>query len=96
MKWKLTDRKIARFIVCFLTGFLLSSVSSTVWMQNLDANETLGGKKTREEQLKNAACCFEQILEAALYKTESAQPLTSYLTNPRSKTNKTCWLLLWK
>ena len=44
--------------------------------------------KCQEKKLhKDAACCFEQILEAAPYKT-AVQPLTSHLTNHSSKTKK--------
>ena len=38
---------------------------------------------------KNAACCFEQIPEAALYKTAAVWLLIFHLTNPPSKRNKT-------
>ena len=38
---------------------------------------------------KDAACCFEQILEATPYKTADVLPLTSYLTNHPIKI---CWI----
>ena len=56
-------------------------------------------KKKKEalcELHKNAACCFEQILEAAPHIATIAQPLTSHLTNHQSKTSKTCWARLVK
>ena len=45
------------------------------------------------EQNKDAACYFEQILEAAPYKTAAVPPLTSHLTNHPSKTRSAghCW-----
>ena len=45
-------------------------------------------KKARWKLHKDAACCFEQILEAAPYKTAAVQPFTSHLTNDPSKTSK--------
>ena len=53
----------------------------------MDANKTR--EKARWELQKNAMCCFKQILEATLDKTEAVWPLTSYLTNHLSKMNKT-------
>ena len=43
-------------------------VSTTVWLHHLCYNEMLG-EKAKCKLYKNAACCFEQILEAAPYKT---------------------------
>ena len=57
-------------------------------MHNLDANE-MRGEKARWELHKDAACCFEQILEAAPYKTAVVQPLASHLKNHPSNMNKT-------
>ena len=45
---------------------------------------------------KNAACFFEQILEAAPQKTVTIWLFTSHLINYLSKTSKTCWALLKK
>ena len=45
---------------------------------------------------KDAACYFQQILEASPYKTASVQPLASHYTNHPSKKIKTCWTLLVK
>ena len=45
---------------------------------------------------KDAVCCHEQILEAALHETATVWPLTYHLTNHPSMTNKTCWALLEK
>ena len=64
-------------------------------------NSTTMPNKMLEEKLNGiytriAACFFEQILEAACYKTAAIQPLTSDLTNLPSKTNKTWWALLEK
>ena len=56
----------------------------------------MSGEKARWELLKNAACCFEQILEAASYKTAAVWPLTFYLTNHPRKTNMTYWIQLAK
>ena len=44
------------------------------------------GEKARRELYKDAACCFEQILEAELYKTAAVWPLTSHLTNHNDST----------
>ena len=57
--------------------------------------KAFGGKATWE-LCKDAAYCFEQIPEAATYKTVALQPLTSHFTNHPSKMNKTCWTLLLK
>ena len=54
------------------------------------------GEKARWELDKHAACCFEQNLEAAFYKTTAVWPLTSYLINYPNKVYKTCWVLLEK
>ena len=43
--------------------------TSIVWLHHLDLNEALG-VKPRWKLHKNAACCFEQILEAALQKQQ--------------------------
>ena len=57
----------------------------TVWLHHMDFNKMLG-EKARWELHKDAAYSFEQILEAAPYKTV-VQPLTSHLTK---HSNKTC------
>ena len=44
-----------------------SRVSVTIWLHHLDSN----GKKEKNGRwviLKDNACCFEQILEAAIFK----------------------------
>ena len=61
---------------------------TSIWTKRL--------KKARWRLRKDAACCFEQILEAAPYKTAVVQPLATYLTNHLSKTNNICWALLKK
>ena len=61
----------------------------TVWLHHLYVNETLP-EKARWELQKHAACCFEQILEAAPHKTAAIQPLHFHLTNNPSKTSKIC------
>ena len=53
-------------------------------------------RKVRWKLHKNTVCYFEQILEAAPYKTSAVQPLTSHLTNDSSKTRKAYWPLLRK
>ena len=53
-------------------------------------------RKTMWEQHKDIACCFEQILKAAPYKTAAVQPLMSDFSKHPNKTNKTCWALLEK
>ena len=45
-----------------------SYLSITVWLHHLDFNEMLG-EKARCELHKDAACCSQQILETAPYKT---------------------------
>ena len=42
------------------------------------------------ELYKDAACCFEQILEVAPYKTSVRQPLISMVCEIGGKMNKTC------
>ena len=72
---------------------MCSRVSTTVWLHYLDSYEILGDK-ARGEQNDDAACCFKQIPEAALHKTEAVRSLTSHLTKDPRKTNKTHWVLL--
>ena len=71
------------------------SVSTIVWLLHLDFTKTLG-EKVRYELHKDVAGCFEQILEAAPYKTAAIRPLTSYLTNHATKISTTSWSLLVK
>ena len=54
-------------------------------MECLEVN----GEKARWGLHKNTV--LSKILEAKLYKSAALRPLTSYLTNLVSKTNKTCW-----
>ena len=49
-----------------------------------------------EELHKLAACCLEQILEAAAYKTGAVRPLTSHLENYPRKVSHSCWVLVMK
>ena len=55
--------------------------------------ELLRNSCRKRRERKNAACCFEQILEAPLNKTGHIPTL---LTSHPSNTNKTCWALLVK
>ena len=50
-------------------------------------------EKVRWELHKNDACCFEQILESAPYKTPVVRPFTSHLANYRRwiKHAEHCW-----
>ena len=48
-------------------------------------------RKATWELYRNAACCFEQILEATPHKTAAVRPLTSHLANHPSKMKKTYW-----
>ena len=48
------------------------------------------------QELHKDAICFEQILEAAPYKTATLWSLTAYLTNNQSKPSKAWWVLLEK
>ena len=57
------------------------SVSTAVWLHNLNFNEM--PEKTQDG---NAASCFKQTLEAALY----------HVINHPSRISKTCWSLLGK
>ena len=50
-------------------------------------------KKAQWELHKNAKCHFEEVLEAAPYKTAAVQPLISHLANDLRKTSKTYWTL---
>ena len=76
-------------------GFLPSYgwVNTVEWMHHMDANE-MNGEKARGGLPKNATCCLEQTLEAALHKTVAVQPLTCHLTNHPSETNNPCKVLL--
>ena len=57
--------------------------------RHFDSNEAQR-KKTSLEQLKNGTSCFEQFLEAVLYKTAVVCLLTSHSTNyPRHSQH--CW-----
>ena len=56
-------------------------------MHLIDANKTLKIKAGWELH-KNAACCFEQILEAITLKTAAIWPPTSHLTNHPNEMNK--------
>ena len=58
-------------------------------LKYLDFNK-MSGEKARLEQHKDAAYCFEQILEATPYKTAAVWPLPSYLINHPSKMKKAC------
>ena len=55
-------------------------VSTIVWLHHLDSYKTLV-EKARWELHKNAACYFQQILEAALCKTAVVQLLTYHFAN---------------
>ena len=64
-------------------------------MHHSDFNETLE-VKSKWKLRKDVACYFEQILEAAPYKTAVVQPFISYPANHQRKANKTCWAILKK
>ena len=71
MTWLLWWDKIKK------TEILLSCnhVNTTVWWHNLDSNKT-NREKAKWELYQDAACCFEQILEAASHITATVLPLT--------------------
>ena len=74
-------------------------ISTIVWLHYLDSNKTLR-EKARWELHKDAACCFEQVLDAAPYKTTPVPPLTSHLSNylnhcKRSRNGRISDILLW-
>ena len=48
------------------------------------------GEKAKLELHKVTTCYFQQIFEAAAFKTAVIQPLISHLTNHPSKTNNKC------
>ena len=48
-------------------------------------------KKTRWELRKDAACCSDQILEAAFHKTAAIRLLTLMVSEMDSKTTETSW-----
>ena len=48
------------------------------------------GEKGWLEWLKDADCCFEQILEVVPSTVGAVWPLISHLSNHSSKTNKKC------
>ena len=66
-----------------------SRVSTSVCLHHLDFDQTLE-EIASWELLKGAESYFEQIQEAASYKTAA---LTFQLINYPNKTNKTCWAL---
>ena len=71
-----------------------SLVGPTVWLHDLDSNETLE-EKARWELYKNATPCFEQILEPLpTKKKKKEQQLYGHLH--QSKTDKTCGTLMAK
>ena len=85
------------------TEFSKLSALATVFKNKMFCNTLLKfylpillEKTARRELNKNAACCFEEILEAALHKTAVVQPLTSHLINHPNEMSKTCWVLLGK
>ena len=69
-KGKLLKFGIYRIISIFLFKIHFWS------MHHLDSNET-PAEKAIWGLLNDVACCFEQILEAAPFKTTFVQPLTS-------------------
>ena len=54
------------------------------------------GIKAKCKLHEGAACCFEQILEAAPHKTAIVWLLASHLIKHQSKVSKTCWALMKK
>ena len=54
-------------------SYLFNKISTIVWMHHRNFNK-------RWKLHKDATCCFEKILEVALYKTAYVRPLTSHLT----------------
>ena len=67
-----------------------NQVSTIVWLHYQDFNIAIW-EQARWELHKDATCCFEQIVEAALYKTAAVQLCSSHFTNHPSKMNKTYW-----
>ena len=74
-------------VICLIYNLISSPptvqnliISDIAWLHHLDFKE-MHWEKGSCEQHKDTACCFEQILEAAPYKTAVVQPLISYLTN---------------
>ena len=80
---------VVKISISILTSFLVISHSVTFCEVIIDFNKT-AGDKARWEQDKDAACCFEQILEPVPYKTAVVWPLASHNTNHPSKMRKTC------
>ena len=62
-------------------------------MHHMDANIMLG-EKARWKLHKSVTCCFEQNLQAAIYKTTNVWLLTFHLKNYSSKMKKTYRVLL--
>ena len=65
-----------------------SHVCTTVCLHHLNTHK-MSGEKVTWELLKNAVCCFKQILEAAPYKTAAVQPLTFHLITYIGNMSKT-------
>ena len=53
---------------------------TTIWMHQLDSNET-HGEKSRSELHQNAISCFKQIFEATFHRPVAVRPLASHLIN---------------
>ena len=74
------------------TKFPISShVSTTLWQHHLDSNEVLE-EKARWELLKDDACCFQQILEAAPSNNKNSCMATYFSSYKTSKWNEQYWL----
>ena len=80
--WKTID--ILSIIRKSKTGFLpnCSCVHTTMWVHHMGANK-MHSKKVRWALHKNAASCFQQILEAIPHKKVSVRPLSFHLIQVR-------------
>ena len=77
LRWILKSIEIWPFLsILFVYTHLISWKNS--WLYYLDFKET-SGEELYRGLFKDAGCCFEQILEAAPYKTAATQLLTSHL-----------------
>ena len=81
---KINIRALSYNVTKILPG--CSHISTTVPLHHLDSNEA-SGEKAWWELYKNAACYFEQILEAAPHKTAFVLSLTADHSNHPSKTD---------
>ena len=74
---------IDKFIAIWKADLFKNKNSTIIWLHHLDFEE-MSRKKARWELHKKAVYYFEQILEAAPYKTVAVWLLTSHLKDQQN------------